>query len=256
MLEKIKNTPRPRFIKTHLQSTYFERTLEDRSSCPKFIVVLRNPKDTLLSYYHFHRSWPSDAFPDNWEFFFETFKRKGLMYGDYFDHVLSWHRYKDHPNVLTLKYEDMKKDAAAIIKHVGDFLGVTIDDDAAKKIAEETSFDAMKSRPREKMFPVKTIESKAVTGFFRKGVTGSWKEELFTDEQIKYVDGLIAEKLTRQRITFEWSSRMNKRSTLTTWGLCNKQRSTAHRSGIVNHATGLLWDMITSLWLNFNDGSV
>ena len=135
------------------------------------------------------------------------------MYGDYFDHVLSWDRYKNHPNVLTVKYADMKEDSAAIIKQVGEFLGVTIDDDAAKKIAEETSFDAMKNRPPEKMFQARRKDNKTVDGFFRKGVTGSWKEELFTDEQIKYFDDLIAEKLTRQGVAFEWfsveGSRMN-----------------------------------------------
>ena len=203
-LQRVKDAQRPRLIKTHLQANFFERVLADKSSCPKFIVVLRNPKDLLVSFYHFHRSWPgTTAFPDNWELFFEKFKNKSLLYGDYFDHVLSWHRYKDHPNVLTVKYEDMKKDAAAVIKQVGDLVGVTTDDDTAMKIAEETSFDAMKSRPPGKMLPA---VGKDFKGFFRKGATGTWKEELFTDEQIKCVDDLVAEKLTPEGIAFEWTS--------------------------------------------------
>ena len=32
-----------------------------------------------------------------------------VFYGSRFDHVLSWWKHKDDPNVLLLKYEDMKK---------------------------------------------------------------------------------------------------------------------------------------------------
>ena len=32
-----------------------------------------------------------------------------VFYGSWFDHVLSWWKHKDDPNVLLLKYEDMKK---------------------------------------------------------------------------------------------------------------------------------------------------
>ena len=32
-----------------------------------------------------------------------------VCYGSWFDHVLSWWKHKDDPNVLLLKYEDMKK---------------------------------------------------------------------------------------------------------------------------------------------------
>lgn len=39
-------------------------------------------------------------------FFFDLFV---VCYGSWFDHVLSWWKHKDDPNVLLLKYEDMKK---------------------------------------------------------------------------------------------------------------------------------------------------
>ena len=32
-----------------------------------------------------------------------------VFYGSWFDHVLSWWKNKDDPNVLMLKYEEMKK---------------------------------------------------------------------------------------------------------------------------------------------------
>lgn len=32
-----------------------------------------------------------------------------VFYGSWFDHVLSWWKHKDDPNILFLKYEEIKK---------------------------------------------------------------------------------------------------------------------------------------------------
>lgn len=52
-LELLKTLPNPRLIKTHLQAKFFKRQLEGHSPCPKIIVIIRNPKDTLLSFFLF-----------------------------------------------------------------------------------------------------------------------------------------------------------------------------------------------------------
>ena len=124
-LEEIKALPRPRLIKTHLHPSYFKRQLEDETTCPRFVVVLRNPKDVLTSYYHFHKTWPAEfSFPKDWDYFFGMFKEKRLLYGDYFDHILSWWKYRNHPRVLVVKYEDMKKIHWEISRKSGSFWGV------------------------------------------------------------------------------------------------------------------------------------
>ena len=59
----------PRLIKSHLSSSFFKKTLEHRKT--KVIVVFRNPKDMLVSYYNFYRMcgyrFPADG---KWEEFF------------------------------------------------------------------------------------------------------------------------------------------------------------------------------------------
>ena len=180
----------PRLIKTHLHSLYFKRQLGNRSSCPKFIVVQRDPKDVLISYYYFHRSWAGNAaFPGTWNDFFEKFKRKTLDYGDYFEHALSWSRYQYHPNVLIVKYDDMKRVPLAAIRNVANFLDVSCSDEVISEIAEETSFDAMKRRQHTKSSSLPTTFNPDFP-FFRKGINGSWKEDLFTKDQVKYVDDI------------------------------------------------------------------
>ena len=180
----------PRLIKTHLQSLYFKRLLRNELSCPKFIIVHRDPKDVLISYYHFHRSWPGNsAFPGTWDDFFEKFKRKTLYFGDYFDHALSWSRYKYHPNVLTVKYADMKRVPLTAIREVADFLDISCTEEVISQTAKETSFDAMKRRQHTKSSSLMSPFNPEFP-FFRKGVNGSWKGELFTKQQIKYVDDI------------------------------------------------------------------
>ena len=49
---------------------------------------MRNPKDTLVSYYHFYNTRAMfDKIPTFSEFF-EIFKKNDLVFGDWFDHVL------------------------------------------------------------------------------------------------------------------------------------------------------------------------
>ena len=110
-LEDIKSLPKPRLIKSHLQSSYFKRQIDSLSICPKFVVVMRNPKDVLTSYYHFHKMFQGDiAFPKDWGYFFGMFQEKRLEYGDCFEHMVGWWRYRNHPRVLVVKYDDMKED--------------------------------------------------------------------------------------------------------------------------------------------------
>ena len=188
-IELVKNLPDPRFIKTHLQSKFFARVLDNVASCPKFVVVIRNPKDALVSYYHFHRSWPAQfKYPGTWDQFFEQYKRQDLAYGDYMDHVLSWWTYKDHPRVMFVQYEDLLTKPHKTIKEIGWFLGAQRNDAEIDTIVQETSFNAMKSRPLSVIFN-KPERFGPDLDFYRKGHANTWKEELFNGEQSEYVDG-------------------------------------------------------------------
>ena len=55
-IEKMKDLPAPRIAKTHLPYRFVNRWVERDGV--KTIVTIRNPKDTLVSYYHFYKSNP------------------------------------------------------------------------------------------------------------------------------------------------------------------------------------------------------
>ncbi len=57
-LDNILSTPGPRILRTHLPSKYFTRDLNNVHKDIKVLVGKRNPKDALLSFYHFYRNNP------------------------------------------------------------------------------------------------------------------------------------------------------------------------------------------------------
>ena len=129
------------------------------------------------------------------------FKEKRLRIGDCIDHMLSWWNYRNHPRVLVVTYEDMQKDAKGNIHKVGKFLGSpSYSDDELEKIADEASFNKMKSRPIKKTFQTAFVKSSDI--FFRKGKVGSWKD-LFEAEQEDYVDKRVQSEMNSVGITFD-----------------------------------------------------
>ena len=79
----------PRTISTHLRPQYFEKPLS--KSSPKVIVLMRNPKDALVSYYHFYRAnGPLGQFKGDFNEFFELHKENKVVYGDAIEHMAAW----------------------------------------------------------------------------------------------------------------------------------------------------------------------
>nr|XP_054767549.1 sulfotransferase 1C2-like [Lytechinus pictus] len=76
--------------------------------------------------------------------FFEEFLAGRVPQGSWFENVLPWWRKRNHPNVLFLKYEDMKKDLPKAVKQIAEFMGKSFTDDVIQKIADASTFKAMK----------------------------------------------------------------------------------------------------------------
>ncbi|KAM7335679.1 hypothetical protein ACRRTK_006156 [Alexandromys fortis] len=81
-----------------------------------------------------------------------------VVYGSWFDHVLSWEKHKNDKNVLFLFYEEMKKDFVKSLNKITDFLGFDVNDSDISQIARNTSFSEMKSNAvKENCDPNHTI---------------------------------------------------------------------------------------------------
>lgn len=141
----------PRFYKMHFDY----QTMPQRPEA-KYIVVIRNPKDTLISMYHFLNTDVHGHQGGRLESFFEHYITGDIPYGSYFDHLLSWYEHRNDPNVLFLYYEKMKRDIKSSIMQMADFLGeeyrnLVQDQRVLEDVIHYSSFEYMKEHMGDAM---------------------------------------------------------------------------------------------------------
>lgn len=166
--ESLVRIVRPYSIKTHI-----EANSHPWNPKAKYIVVLRNPKDALVSFYHHQTAGPRYGIQDlPFGEFFEFWIAGEVECGCYFDWLLSWWQRKDFDNVMISTYEDRVKDPHGDVIRIAKFLNIPYDDEMIKATVEKSSFAAM----REKV-------NKTRNGnFLRKGVVGDWRNYLNDDQ--------------------------------------------------------------------------
>lgn len=201
-IDNIDQLPRPRTIKTHLPSHFFDTQLGQGQM--KVIVVMRNPKDTLVSYYHFYRMNKGyEHYKGTWDDYFEIVKARELVYGDWFEHVIKWWRIRDSPNVLIVKFEDIKNNPMREVRKMATFMGKSYDDATMDAIVKHTSFNSMKANPCTNG-TVSPFLNNTISAFIRKGEVGDWKN-YFSEEQNKYIEHRIKTELDPIGLHFDFN---------------------------------------------------
>ncbi len=178
----------PRVIKTHLPFSLLPVDLLDKS---KIVICLRNPKDTVVSYYHHERLMKMHGFSGDFKTYFDIYMDNLVLYGSYWDFVLNAWKLKDHPNVCLLFYEDMKKDLASNVRKVASFLKKDLTDTQIQSLVEHLGFKKMKENAAVNMEDKREFAFSGPDGsFLRKGEIGDWKN-YFTEEMNKRMDEAI-----------------------------------------------------------------
>ncbi|XP_066452036.1 sulfotransferase 6B1-like isoform X2 [Eleutherodactylus coqui] len=158
----------------------------------EILIIMRNPKDAAVSYYHFTNNLPVLPTYSSWDLFFKDFISGDVLFGSYFDYHLGWDRHIDDGNILVLTFEDMKADLPAELKKINDFYGLNLTDEQILQIEEKTIFKSMKEKSSN-------THGKLADAFFRKGEIGDWKS-LFTEEQSKEVDAKFEKYLAGTKL--------------------------------------------------------
>ena len=97
-----------RLIKTHLPSQLLPpSTLKNKS---KIIYIYRNPKDVIVSYYHFARMLKYSNYKGSIDNFSSSFINGSVPYSPYFPHIDGYFKLKkEHPDsILLVAYENLK----------------------------------------------------------------------------------------------------------------------------------------------------
>lgn len=195
--------PSPRLIKTHLPFSLLPREFKEKR--PKIIYVMRNPKDTVVSYHRFATEFlgPINTFQGTFERYCELFTEDLVAYGPWWKHVLEAWKHRDKDNVLVISYEDMQKDLSSVVRHIAEFLGRSLNEEQVNEITRHCSFENMKKNSAVNYTWLKE-QGMAQTGveFMRKGKVGDWREHL-SDKIIAKLDDIVSNNLAPSGVVFQ-----------------------------------------------------
>ncbi|KAM4607426.1 sulfotransferase 6B1 [Polymixia lowei] len=190
VLKVMDRTRSPRFLGTHMHPDNIPASFYAKKT--KMLVIFRNPKDTLVSFYHFSNNNLILPSGQSWENFFSHFMTGDVPWGSYFEHALAWEKRIDDPNVMIVTYEELKQDLSEGIRQISRFFGFSLTEAQVQNISEESTFSAMKESY------VNTHGSMGNV-IFRKGEVGDWKNH-FTPEQSQQMDQAFNKYLAGTRI--------------------------------------------------------
>nr|XP_020634107.1 sulfotransferase family cytosolic 2B member 1-like [Pogona vitticeps] len=196
------NYPPPRFLTTHLPFQLFPKSFL-HSKC-KIICLMRNPKDVLVSHYHFSKFFKVFEEPGTMEEFLEKFLNGNVVYGSWFDHVKGWMKLKERPNFFLITYEELQQDLRGSVKKICHFLGKELDSRQLDAVVKNASFEIMKDNKMSNFSHVPEDYMDHEKGkFMRKGVCGDWKNHL-TVAQGEHFDRVYREKMQGVGVAFPW----------------------------------------------------
>ncbi|XP_068959533.1 sulfotransferase 2B1 [Petaurus breviceps papuanus] len=192
----------PRLISSHLPIELFPRDFFNSKA--KVIYVSRNPRDVLVSLYHYYKIAGHLRDPGTPDQFLQDFLNGDVQYGSWFDHIKGWMRMEGKDNFLFITYEELQEDLRASVQRVSEFLGHPLEEAALDSVVQNSAFRAMKENTmcNYTLLPSILLDHRQ-GAFLRKGVCGDWKNH-FTATHCEVFDQVYREKMQGLKTTFPW----------------------------------------------------
>ncbi|KAL8185947.1 UNVERIFIED_CONTAM: hypothetical protein K2H54_060197 [Gekko kuhli] len=187
--QRMKKLPSRRIIITHLSPHSLPSSIFKNKA--KILVLIRNPKDTLVSYYHF-KNTVGFFLPSTWDDHFNSFMDGKVAWGSYFDYVAEWDKYIDEENIIAISYEELQENLNVGVKKIAQFLEFSLNEEEVQSIVDKSTFRAMKQKASETHGAFGNI-------LFRKGTVGDWKSML-SESQNEEMDRKFEECLSRTKL--------------------------------------------------------
>ncbi|XP_018011736.1 sulfotransferase 4A1 isoform X2 [Hyalella azteca] len=122
-LKTVAATPGPRCIKTHLPYHLLPPSVTTAGA--KVVYVTRNPRDTVVSYYHFARLLTSAGFIGTLDDFIDDFLDEKVPYSPFLSHVREYRAAAaaaSHDSLLCVSYEQLTADPKGVVRAIAKHL--------------------------------------------------------------------------------------------------------------------------------------
>ncbi|KAF7129006.1 hypothetical protein RHSIM_Rhsim10G0058200 [Rhododendron simsii] len=184
---------------THIPFQILGNTLNS-SDC-RVVYVTRNPKDTLISLWHFANSvyLGQKREPQPLEDIVSKFCEGTVIFGPYFDHVLGYQKESlERPEkFFFITYEELKSDPNIHVKRLAAFLGCPfVGEDMEEQVEEVVRSCCIETLKKHDVNNSSVVPSWTLVpykSFYRKGQVGDHMNYL-TKDMIERIDAITREK--------------------------------------------------------------
>ncbi|XP_044281934.1 amine sulfotransferase-like [Varanus komodoensis] len=198
--------PSPRVLMAHLPYHLIPKGLKEGKG--KIIYVYRNPKDAMVSLYHYSSFAQTSA---DLEEYMQRYLAGKVVCSSIFDHVKVWYSHKNELDILFLSYEEMIKDLRGAVLKVCGFIGKQLSSQEVDKVVEMATFENMKRDPRaNNVVTAKERFRRKDMPHLRKGTIGDWKN-IMTVSQSERFDKVFQEKMKDIPLKFIWDIKETKK---------------------------------------------
>lgn len=148
--------------------------------CNKAALIVRDPRDIVVSYYHYVSGLKSSSFDGSIS---DVLHHRKMGAESFFKHYDSW---CDHAELI-LRYEDLKDDPFVGFSQLAEFFGIKHSDEEIQLAIEVANFSNM----RVAQWKSENLKAEFKDGhqFVRSGKKAQWRE-LFTADDIRYYESL------------------------------------------------------------------
>jgi hypothetical protein len=159
------------------------------------IYLARDPRDVALSYFRYLqrigrlRIHPNDDVAATFDRYVSAFVNGRVDgYGTWQQHVLSWRAAAEHDgaDILTLRYEDMRRDPVDAVHQIAAWLPLTMTDGEAQGVAERCSYERMRDAERNADPSAFGVAVPAIP-YMGAASLGGWRQQLTAAQQSRFV---------------------------------------------------------------------
>jgi hypothetical protein len=177
-----------RAIKTHAEAQFVPYNAD-----AKYVVIIRDPKDVIISAFHFADSLVPGLSSIGLDAWTEAFKAEKAPWGIWAEHVACFWEWRNRKNVQVLMFDEIKRDLDKAVRAVAKLMQVDLSETEIAEVVRKSEFTYMKS-VEDKFTPPSPLATKEPIEIIRKGKTGE-ATEMLTAEQLKSVDEAMKAQL-------------------------------------------------------------